>query len=185
MVTTIVIAVAMITTAVALVYYLRDKRILTGCACDCESVVVELDGVNREVDLFVDSAHTQFYNAEKGDVSQSSRRLLLVFQYENGEIPMMLAVSRSGVGIVWVEPYILGVLGYKFLVCSPLMDTVCDVRDDMKGLGAVVEKKHAGKYVEYSISRLYKGCLHKIVLKVDAVLYALITDAIDGMADAV
>jgi len=185
MVTTIVIAVAMITTAVVLVYYLRDKRILTGCACDCESVVVELDGVNREVDLFVDSAHTQFYNAEKGDVSQSSRRLLLVFQYESGEIPMMLAVSRSGVGIVWVEPYILGVLGYKFLVCSPLMDMVCDVRDDMKGLGAVVEKKHAGKYVEYSISRLYKGCLHKIVLKVDAVLYALITDAIDGMADAV
>ena len=158
-------------------YYLHDKKILLAVEPGCENTF-ELDGAVRSVDMFIDTAPSEFYCCEKNFIYRVSRRLLFVPD-EGADLPIVFAVSQFGVGVVWTKPGILKVLGHKVLVCSKLMDMAVDVRDDMKGLGSVVERKVTPRYVTYVISGTYKGRLQKIAVNIEADIYYNILGASD------
>ena len=68
----------------------------------------------------------------------------------------------------------LSVLNNKILLCYPMTDIAYDVRGDMKGLDARVEKRHYASHVEYCILGRWHGRKHKIDVKISMALYSLI-----------
>ena len=173
-----IMMVVVIFVVAAIVYFLRDKRFLTGGMCNGD-VVVEVDGVSEPTVLFVDSSPTVFYDAVDGESKSDKRRLLLVLSDGHKEAPRALALSRSGVGVVGSPIQMLSVLNNKILLCYPTMDVAYDVRGDMKGLDARVEKKYCAEYVEYRICGRYKGRKRKMDVKISIALYSLIAGDVE------
>ena len=159
----------------AIVYFLRDKRFLIGAMCNDDAMVmVEVDGVREPTVLFVDSSPTVFYDAAGGESKSDKRRLLLVLSGEHNEVPIAFSLSKSGVGVVWSPIQMLSVLNNKILLCYPTLNVAYDVRYDMKGLDARVEKKHCASHVEYCILGRYHERKRKINVKISIALYSLI-----------
>ncbi len=159
-------------------FFLRDKRFLIGAMCN-DDVVVEVDGVREAAVLFVDSAPTVFYDAADGESKSDKRRLLLILSGRSRDVPIAFALSRSGVGVVGSPIQMLSVLNNKILLCYPIMNEAYDVRGDMKGLDARVEKNYYAEHVEYSILGRYKGRKHKIDVKISMALYSLIAGDVE------
>ena len=169
-----IMAVVAILAIAAIAYFLRDKRFLVGVMCDGDDVMVEVDGVSESVVLFVDSAPTEFYDAADGESKSDKRRLLLALSGGRKDVPMAFTLSRSGVGVVGSSIQMLSVPNNKILLCCPIMNVAYDVRGDMKGLDAKVEKKHCARHVEYCILGRWHGRKHKIDVRISIALYSLI-----------
>ena len=173
-----IMMVVVILVVAAIAYFLRDKRFLTGGMCN-DDIMVEVDGVREPAVLFVDSAPTVFYDAADGESKSDKRRLLLILSGGHKEVPRAFALSRSGVGVVGAPIQMLSMLNNKILLCYPTMDVAYDVRGDMKGLDARVEKRHCAECVEYRILGRYKGQAHKIDVKISIAFYSLIAGDVE------
>ena len=147
-----------------------------------DDAIVEYDDVAQPVSIYVDDAPTRF------ELHDISRRILLVLP-ERKRWPLgMLAVTSHGVGVLGGIPEEMKAFGSKFLVCRPTMRTAHDVRCDMKGLAATMEKRREGGYVEfdvapYAVVKLQDRQPRKIVVKVRESLYSLVA-GVEGAEDA-
>ena len=174
----IVVVVAILVIA-AIAYFLRDKRFLIGAMCN-DDIMVEVDGVREAAVLFVDSAPTVFYDAADGESKSDKRRLILVLSGGREDVPMAFVLSRSGVGVVGSPIQMMSMLNNKILLCYPMMDMAYDVRGDMKGLDARVEKRHCASHAEYCILGRYRGRKLKIDVRISVALYSLIAGDVEN-----
>jgi len=171
-----VIASVMIT-VVLLLYYCRDVRFVTEFLHDDKDITLQFDGKIEPISAFIDSSPTSFYRPEERGYIE--RRILLLVSDERMLIPPcnLLVISRMGIGVVGCTPFKREILGMKVLAFKPMMDSAYDVRDEMKGLDAIVETNRNNDYVEYKIYWRKHGDvhIHKIVLRISTPLHDLIS----------
>ena len=136
-------------------YYLRDARFVSEFTHNDKDIIVEIDGATVPVSVFLDSSPTMFYAYDYRDRGLVPMRLIIAISDKNSWMPgNLIVLSCKGIGVVGCNPIHGEMFGVKFLLFKPIMNVSYDVRDDMKGLGASVERRILNSCVEYRIS----GC---------------------------
>lgn len=157
-----------------LVLCFRHTRVLFGFE-NKNMVAVVISGKAQNVSTFLDFTKAEFCDAYEWDLERRSqfltdRRLLI---WLNCRYPRVLTVSRKGVGIYGSHVDIWHLFGKDFLVCQSLEVPDRDVRDDMKGLDAVVEKRCLTGCVEYVVTPRGQRQPDRIVIRIDSALHEL------------
>ncbi len=170
-----ILSIVTIFIAASLMYYMRNRRIIAEFPHGDKDVVVVVNGKASPVDVFTDCTSTFFYDLERDYEicrrDKVDRRLLIMLQDDKyNDARLAFEVSRFGVGKVACNPDVYSCFGTKILIGPELMNVAYDVRDDMKGLDAVVESRRDNSYVEYFIVGRWHGRL-EIVIKINANLH--------------
>lgn len=170
-----ILSIVAIFMAASLMYYKRNRRIIAEFPHGDKDVVVVVNGKASPVDVFMDCTSTFFYDLERDYEicrrDKVDRRLLIMLQDDKyNDARLAFEVSRFGIGKVACNPDVYSCFGTKILIGPELMNVAYDVRDDMKGLDAVVESRRDNSYVEYFIVGRWHGRL-EIVIKINANLH--------------
>jgi hypothetical protein len=156
----------------AFAYHYRDVRFITAIENRNFTVALSIDGRDKPLNVFLDGHPTMFYGYDERGLVDC--RLLLVPEKHLIHNIYILVISRLGIGLSVAKPEKFEFLGTRILALKPLMDSISDVRDDMKGLDADVSVQRDANMVKYIISWKQNEHSHKIVLSIDSRLHALI-----------